>query len=204
LRALHCEARLLDSLGFMRESEKLFRHAIKAFFDHELYKQAFLSLLTLFECLCLRGALRKAATLCEEAIAATSQAGEACNESVRRVWEELLAAVRLRQLSESELIQARQYLVRNWSVAAAGVFVLPRLETVTLNAANTLTELPPPPPVPTAGNADSTRFQEARETYDRRLIVAALEQAGGNLSETSRLLGISRNTLKARLRLYRL
>ena len=37
---------------------------------------------------------------------------------------------------------------------------------------------------------------------DRRLVVAALEQSGGNLSEASRRLGISRNTLKARVRLY--
>jgi len=29
-----------------------------------------------------------------------------------------------------------------------------------------------------------------------------MEQTGGNLSEASRRLGISRNTLKARLRLY--
>src|SRR6185295_18279780 len=64
LRALHFEALLLDGLGCARESEKLFRHAIKAFFDHELYKQAFLTLLTLFECLCRRGALGKAAALC--------------------------------------------------------------------------------------------------------------------------------------------
>ncbi len=197
LHALHFEARLLDGLGCVRESEKLFRHAIRAFFEHELYKQAFITLLTLFECLCRRGALGKAAALCEEAIAATSQAGEACNEQIRRVWEELLAAVRIRQLSESELIQARQYLVRNWSVPAAGAFVLPRLEAATPGT-NRPPELPAPPPLPAAGNAGSGSFQAAREEYDRRLIAAALEQAGGNLSEASRLLGISRNTLKAR------
>ena len=201
LRAVYCEARLLDGLGCARESEKLFRQAVKACFDHELYKEAFVTLLTLFECLCLRGALRKAAALCEEAIAATSQAGEACNEPIRRAWEELLAAVRIRQLSESELVQARQYLVRNWSVPAAGAFALPRLEAATPGT-NRPPEQPPPPPLPAVGNANPGNFQAAREEYDRRLIAAALEQAGGNLSEASRLLGISRNTLKARLRLY--
>ncbi len=201
LQAVYVEARLLDSLGCVRESEKLFRHAIKAFFDHEIYKQAFLTLLTLFECLCRRGALGKAAALCEEAIAATSQMGEACNEPIRRAWEELLAAVRVRQLSDAELMQARQYLVRNWSLPAAGAFALPRLE-----AASAVTgpppELPPPPPLPKAGRADPDSFQAAREEYDRRLLAAALQQAGGNLSEASRLLRISRNTLKARLRRY--
>ncbi len=194
------EAQLLDSLGCARESEKLFRRAIKAFFDHEFYKQAFLTLLTLFECLVRRGALGKAAALCEEAIAATSQAGEACNEQIRRAWEELLAAVRVRQLSESELIQARQYLVRNWSVAG-GVFVLPSLETI-LSIPSSPPELPAPPPLPAADEAAPNSFQAAREEYDRRLVAAALERSGGNLSEASRLLRISRNTLKARMRLY--
>src|SRR6185369_11122684 len=78
LLAVSVEARLLDALGSLRESEKLFRRSVKSFFDQEQYKQAFLTLLTLFECLVRRGALDKAAALCEEAIAATSQAGEAC------------------------------------------------------------------------------------------------------------------------------
>ena len=198
LRALYFEARLLDGLGCARESEKLFRQAIKSYFDHELYKEAFITLLTLFECLCQRGALPKAAALCEEAIAASSEAGEACNEPIRHAWEELLAVVRLRQLSESELVQARQYLVRNWSVPAAGVFVLPR--QVAASGTDPLPRLPPPPPVPAAGEGDPDSFQAAREEYDRRLLAAALEQTGGNLTEASRLLRITRNTLKARMR----
>jgi len=194
------EAQLLDGLGYVRESEKLFRHTVKAFFDQELYKQAFLTLLTLFECLCRRGALGKAAALCEEAIAATSQAGGACNEQIRRAWEELLAAVRVRQLSESELIQARQYLVRNWSVPS-GAFALQRVEVV-IAGPSVAPELPAPPPLPAAEESTPSSFQAAREEYDRRLVTAALERSGGNLSEASRLLGISRNTLKARMRVY--
>lgn len=198
LQADVIEALLLDGLGCVRESEKLFRHTVRAFFDQELYKQAFLALLNLFECLCRRGALGKAAALCEEAIAATSEAGEACNEQIRRAWEELLAAVRVRQLSESELIQARQYLVRNWSVPA-GALVLHPLETA---APSPAPPVPAPPPLPAANEAAPGSFQAAREEYDRALVAAALERAGGNLSEASRILGISRNTLKARIRLY--
>jgi tetratricopeptide (TPR) repeat protein len=199
LRAAAVEARILDGLGCVRDSEKLFRHTVKAYFDQELYKQAFLTLLNSFECLCRRGALGKAAILCEEAIAATSEAGEACNEQIRRAWEELLAAVRIRQLSESELIEARQFLVRNWSVPA-GTFVLPRLEI----AAPALSppEPPPPPPVPAAGGMAAGSYQAVREEYDRRLVAAVLEQTGGNLSEASRQLGISRTTLRAKKRLY--
>jgi tetratricopeptide (TPR) repeat protein len=194
------EAQLLDGLGCARESEKLFRHTIKAFFDQELYKPAFVALLTLFECLCRRGALGKAAALCEEAIAATSEAGAACNEQIRHAWEELLTAVRVRQLSDGELIQARQFLVRNWSVPA-GRFVLQPLATAGCDA-DPPPGPPAPPPVPAAEDTAPGSFRAAREDYDRRLVAAALEQAGGNLSEASRRLGISRNTLKAKLRLY--
>jgi tetratricopeptide (TPR) repeat protein len=200
LRAVYCEARIMDGLDFVRESEKLFRQSIKTYFDHELYKEAFLTLLTLFECLCRRGALGKAAALCEEAIAATSQAGTACNEQIRCAWEELLAVVRLRQLSDSELIQARQYLVRNWNVPA-GALVLPRIEVAT-PVAGSPPEPPAPPPLPAADQTAPSSFQAARAEYEKRLVAAALEQADGNLSEASRLLGISRNTLKARIRLY--
>jgi len=48
-------------------------------------------------------------------------------------------------------------------------------------AAPSTNSLPAPPPLPAA---------------------AALEQSGCNLSEASRRLGIARNTLKARMRLY--
>jgi hypothetical protein len=197
LRIVYFEARLLDSLDSARESEHLFRTTVKTYFDQELYKEAFITLLTLFECLCRRGALGKAAALCEEAIAATSQAGEACNEQIRQAWEELLAVVRIRQLSESELIQARQYLVRNWSVAA-DVFRLPRGVAAGPVSAP---ELPAPPPVPSE-EAGPNSFQAAREEYDRQLVTAALEQAGGKRKEACRLLGISLNTLKARIRQY--
>jgi len=108
LRALYFEARLLDGLGHVRESEKLFRAAIKSYFDDELYKEAFITLLTLFESFCRRGALGKAAALCEAAIAAASESGEACNDQIRKAWEDLHAAVRIRQLSEEELVHARR------------------------------------------------------------------------------------------------
>ncbi|HYU35015.1 MAG TPA: helix-turn-helix domain-containing protein [Thermoanaerobaculia bacterium] len=201
LRVVYFAARLLDSFDRERESEKLFRHTVKAYFDQELYKEAFITLLTLFECLCRRGALGKAAALCEEAITATSQAGAACNEQIRRAWEELLAVVRVRQLSESELIQARQYLVRNWSVAA-GTFRLPRVEAA-IPSASLRPEVPePPPPMPDAEDSAPSSLRAAHEEYDRRLIATALEQAGGNQSEASRRLGISRTTLRTKMRLY--
>jgi tetratricopeptide (TPR) repeat protein len=201
LRSLYQEAILLDGLGSVRESEKLFRAAIKSFFENELYKDAFIALLTLFECFCRRGALRKAAALCESAIEATSEAGEACNEQIRRAWEDLLAAVRVRQLSEEELMHARRFLIRNWSVPVAGALVLPRPETVPVRVGNP--EPPPPPPIPSVEELKAGGYHTARATYDQQLIEAALKETGGNISEASRLLRISRNGLKQKLREYR-
>lgn len=200
LRASYFKARLLDGLGHVRESEKLVRGTIKAYFEHELYKEAFITLLTLFECLCRRGTLTKAAALCEAAITATSEAGEACNHQIRRAWEELLAAVRIRQLSEEELGHARRFLIRNWSVPVAGAVVLPRLEAMAVPAASPTP--PAPPPLPAAEELGSGGYHGALAAYDRQLIEAGLKATCGNISEASRLLGLSRNALKRKIRSY--
>lgn len=201
LRVLYHEARIMDGLGHVRESEKLFRAAIRSFFEHELYKDAFVALLTLFESFCRRGALTKAAALCEAAIEATSEAGEACNDQIRRAWEELLAAVRIRQLSEAELVHARRFLIQNWSLPVAGAVVLPELGTLAPQV-HAAPEPPPPPPLPTVDELKSDGFQTALMTYERRIIEAALKETGGNISETSRLLGLSRNGLKRKIRMH--
>ena len=201
LRLAYQEAILLDALGQARESEKLFRATIKSFFEHELYKDAFIAMLTLFECFCRRGALTKAAALCEAAISATSEAGEACNDQIRRAWEDLLAAVRVRQLSEEELVHARRFLIRNWSMPVAGAVVLPRPETLSVRA-NVSPEPPAPPPIPAAEELQSFDLQTALASYERQFIEAALKKTGGNISEASRLVGLSRNGLKNKIRQY--
>jgi len=45
-------------------------------------------------------------------------------------------------------------------------------------------------------------YKEALDRYDRQLLEAALEQCDGKLRETARVLGISRNTLKAKIKRY--
>jgi hypothetical protein len=202
MRVPYFEARLLDALNYSRESEKLFRSAVKTYFEHELYKEAFTTLLTLFESLCRRGALRKAAALCEAAIAATSEAGPACNEQIRRAWEELHAAIRVRQLSDSELDQARQYLIRNWSVPKSGGLVLVRLEATAVAMVSAAPELPAPPPLPPAEELRGGGYKAALDAYDRELIAAALKECGGSIKATVRYLGVSRNGLRDKVRKY--
>jgi Nif-specific regulatory protein len=45
-------------------------------------------------------------------------------------------------------------------------------------------------------------YEEALERYDRQLISAGLAQSGGKIRETARLLGIARNTLRAKMKKY--
>jgi Nif-specific regulatory protein len=45
-------------------------------------------------------------------------------------------------------------------------------------------------------------YQELVERFDRRLILEALDSTGGRIRETARILGIARNTLKAKMKRY--
>jgi Nif-specific regulatory protein len=45
-------------------------------------------------------------------------------------------------------------------------------------------------------------YQEVLDAFDRRLVERALEQSRGKIRETARLLGIARNTLKAKMKRY--
>ena len=61
-------------------------------------------------------------------------------------------------------------------------------------------EPPAPPPVPAAEELRSSGFDTALAVYERQLIEAALQETGGNISEASRLLKVSRNGLKRKIR----
>jgi Nif-specific regulatory protein len=64
---------------------------------------------------------------------------------------------------------------------------------------------PRPPEVPgltpTLRLSDGA-YEEALDRYDRQLIAAGLAQSGGKIRETARLLGIARNTLRAKMKKY--
>jgi DNA-binding NtrC family response regulator len=96
-------------------------------------------------------------------------------------------------------VHARRFLIRNWSLPVAGAVVLPKPEAVAARAA-VLPEPPAPPPAPAAEELRSSGFGTALAVYERRLIEAALRETGGNISEASRLLRMSRNGLKRKIR----
>jgi Nif-specific regulatory protein len=60
-------------------------------------------------------------------------------------------------------------------------------------------EIPGDSPIIALGSGG---YEEALERYDRQLISAGLAQSGGKIRETSRLLGIARNTLRAKMKKY--
>ena len=201
LRSTYFEALLLEGLGLVRESERLFRDAIRMNLEHELFKEAFLTMLTLLEGFCRRGSLGKAMALCEAAIEATSEAGEACNHQIRRTWEELRDAVRVRQLSESELVRARRFLIRSWNAPENGALDISG-EECNISAVKVEHDEPPQPAPVDVEVLTGDGYHAALLEYDRKWVEAALEKTKGNLSEASRVLGISRNTLRAKVLRY--
>ncbi len=112
------EALLLDSLGCVRESEKAFRKVIAGYVEEELYKDAFLTLLTFFEILVKRGAFRKAKQIYRQAADLLAQAGSGSHEQMRQVWRHLLRQVERESLKEHQIQEVRQYVYQHWNTPA--------------------------------------------------------------------------------------
>jgi hypothetical protein len=119
LKVAYLEALLLNSLGCVRESEKSFREVIAGYIEEELYKDAFIALLTFFEALVKRGALRKAKQVYKEAADLLAQAGTGSHEQMRQVWRQLLRQMEEDSLKEPQLEDVRRYVVRHWNTPAA-------------------------------------------------------------------------------------
>jgi tetratricopeptide (TPR) repeat protein len=118
LKVMYLEALLLESLGCIRESEKAFREVIAGYIEEELYKDAFLSLLTFFETLFKRGALRKARQVYQQADELLAQAGTGSHEQMRQVWTNLRQHIETSSLKEYQLAEVRQYVCRHWNTPA--------------------------------------------------------------------------------------
>lgn len=113
----YLEAKILDALGYIRESEKLFRSAIDGVTEMEIYRLSCLWRFALFESLFKRKALGKAARLCEEGIDLL-QTTDRVHPQMCQVWRDLLTAVNAEALKEVHLAEVREYLVRHWALPA--------------------------------------------------------------------------------------
>lgn len=117
LKAEYLEAKILDALGYARESEKLFRSALDGVTEMEIYRQSFLFRFAFFESLFKRDALGKAARLCQEGIDLL-QKTDRVHPQMCQVWRDLLDAVKAQALMEGHLEEMREYLVRHWTSPA--------------------------------------------------------------------------------------
>jgi DNA-binding protein Fis len=203
LRLAHLEALILDSLGLSQEAESIFRSNVEGFMESGLCKDAFLVLLTRFELLYQRGELDRAARACDDAIKWMEGTKEGRHAEAIRLFRNLLSLMTARALTANHLLRARQVLADSWN----GTSTTEDEPTPSQKEASAIiyeesrpVRAPEPPPVPshlTAGD-----YEKALEHYERHLITAALARCQGHLSETCRLLGISRNTLKSRMKQY--
>jgi tetratricopeptide (TPR) repeat protein len=214
-RVAYLEARLLEALGYSRESEKAFRKLIKSDLEEGFYKDAFIHTLTFFESLYRRGALEKAARVCEEAASLLDT--PLCHAQMKQVWEQLLAQVRSDALTVGRILEVRLYILRHWSVPAARLSQTPETAVTGITAgflavaeldsgsSQPEAEAQPVRRSPEAGSGlelpelANGGYQKALDEYDRKLITAALAQTGGNIEKTLRLIGMSRNGLMAKI-----
>lgn len=219
----YLEARLLDAFGYGRASEDAFRELIESDLAEELYKDAFIHTLTLFESFYRRGELDKAARLCEEAAGLLDT--PLSHPQVKQVWEQLLAQVRSEALTVKRLLQVRLYFLRYWNVPAARLTFGENGSTAIAvsEGSGPWGELEAAagqkrPESPNSGEQIEQRttdpadlpdladggYWQALHDYDRKLIAAALVQTGGNIEKTTQLIGMSRNGLLAKIEALRL
>lgn len=118
LDVAYLEALLLDALGCARESEKSFRDVIDGYLEDELYKDAFIALLTFFETLVKRRSLRKARQIYKQAADLLAQAGTGTHEQMRQVWSHVRHAMEADSLKEYQLREVREYVSRHWNLPA--------------------------------------------------------------------------------------
>ena len=205
LRSAYLAALLLDATEHDREAEKAYRDSAVGYLDAELYQEAFLTLLTLFGSLARREAWDKAAQVCDDACAMSKRAGAACPSWIAGLWRDLHAQARGRRVPPEALLSARQLLVRQWHVPQRALASSGGPATsLVLPAPAAAEETAPRPALPTAPDGPRVvrGFDAAIEHYDRQLIARALALCEGSILGTTRFLDISRNTLKAKIKLF--
>jgi tetratricopeptide (TPR) repeat protein len=118
LRGKFTGAQLLDALGFEQEATRLFHEVVDRDVEHELYKDAFLDLLYLYDRHMKAGDRESAGRVCRRALTDPSLRGIA-HEQLQTVWSHLLEAAQLRPLSHEALKELRRYMGTHWKHPAA-------------------------------------------------------------------------------------
>ena len=192
-------ALLLDAFGHDQESSKVYQDNVEGLMEAGLFKNAFWNLLTQFETLFRRGALDQAARTCEEALARIEEAAMDGHGPMKELWRNLLTLVQARRLTENDLHDGLNSLVRSGDDPAPSPPAAESPVPETPAPGSQLVFLAPPDP---AASLAGEGYKQALESYDRQLVAAGLAQGKGRIAETSRLLGIPRNSLRAKLKRY--
>lgn len=195
------EALLLEGFGHYRDAERMLKEQAQACADSEQYKEAFRTFLFLFELHFRHDAFEKAAEACDAAVQVIDLAGDTFHSHIRDAWVQLGKFARLRTVTISHIKAVGHYLSRSWPLpATCGPFqaeLTPAFLPVATVNPPTQDENTQLGPVALDGN-----YKTVLETFDAGLIKAALERNSGEIKATSRTLGISKNTLKARMAKY--
>ena len=125
IRGRFTAAQLLDSLGYHLPAERLFDEVVDRNIEHELYKDAFLDLLYLYERHVKAGEIEKAARVCQRALNDPSLSAVA-HDQMRAVWEQLFAATGRQAIGREMLSELRRYVNVHWKLPAATPPEVPR------------------------------------------------------------------------------
>ncbi|HWN44687.1 MAG TPA: hypothetical protein VNW71_20865, partial [Thermoanaerobaculia bacterium] len=102
IRGRFTGAKLLDALEYKLPAERLFDEVIERDIEHELYKDAFLDLLYVYERHVKAGEIEKAARVCRRALTDATLSAVA-HDQMRALWEQLLAATGRRAIGHEVL-----------------------------------------------------------------------------------------------------
>lgn len=203
----YLESLVLDALDYVPEAEAAFRQCIAGYMEAELYKDAFLTMMTRFETLFRRGAWEQAARACEEALASEEQIAAPGHGPMIALWRDLLALVTEQRLTEQRVQEARHAVVLHWSggarTAGPGASVLRwdgngTAAPIGGEPEQLLAFHPATPPRKLAAGT----YKDLLESYDCRIIEEGLTRCGGRIKPTARLLGIARTTLEKKIEKY--
>jgi len=150
----------------------------------------------------------KAAKLCEEVLAEPLMLSE--RPSIRRAWEDLLGLVRAQSLDLSQIVALRQFCLRYWNVSAPhGPFTSLAVATAPIGeveespAEVSLIEPSRLVAAPVGKEAVlGDAYHEALQEKERELFTAALEACEYSIRRTARVLKMSRNTVKDKVRRF--
>jgi tetratricopeptide (TPR) repeat protein len=106
-------ARLLHSLGYRKEAERVFQEVISDDLESALFRDTLLDLLYVLRLHLSEGEIAKAIGLCRRALS-EAVLQEFAHEQLRGVWQQILSAIEERVLVPEAIAPLRHYMSMHW------------------------------------------------------------------------------------------